>query len=171
MSGAIRALAQKIAELERKIAAAHRQGVVSVVDPAQGLVRLDLGDGMLSPWVPYVQAAGALKVHSPPSPGQIMTIMSPSGETAQGFAVALSFGAGNESPSTAGDEHVLTFGAVRIELTAEGVMISAGGVTLTVSAAGVAVTGGHVTHDGTNIGASHRHGGVDRGSSNTDAPN
>lgn len=164
-------LARRVAELERKLAASGRAGTVSEVDATQGLIRLDLGDGMQSPWVPYVQTAGALKVHSPPSVGQQMILVAPSGETAQGYATALSFGGGNGSPSSADDEHVVTFGDVRLDLTADGVVVSAGGVTLKVSGAGVTITGGTVTHDGKNIGSTHRHGGVDRGTSNTDPPN
>lgn len=161
----------RLVELERKISAAQRQGVVSQVDPAQGLVRLDLGDGMLSPWVPYVQTAGALKVHSPPSAGQLMVLMAPSGETSQGFAAPLSFGGGNDPPSGAGDQHVATFGAVRIALTATGLQVSVGGVSVNITAAGLAITGGSVTHNGTDIGDTHTHGGVDRGGSSTDPPN
>lgn len=163
-------LAAKVAELERKLAASHRQGVVSEVDAANGLLRLDLGDGMLSPWIPYVQTAGALKVHSPPSPGQIMAMIAPSGETSQGFATALSFGAGNDPPSTAPDQHVITFGDVRIELTASGIVVTAGGVTLSLTASGLAIDGGDVRHDGTNIGSTHVHGGIERGDENSDGP-
>lgn len=163
-------MAGRIAELERKMAASHRQGLVSSVDAANGLVRLDLGDGMLSPWLPYVQTAGALKVHSPPSVGQMMAMIAPSGETSQGFATALSFGAGNAPPSTAPDQHVVTFGAVRLDLDADGVTVTVGGVSLRVSAAGIAITGGQVTHDGVNIGSTHVHGGVVRGGSPTNGP-
>ncbi|MGA0615945.1 hypothetical protein [Paracoccus sp. KR1-242] len=163
-------LAAEVAEMKRQLAASHRQGVVSEVDAAEGLVRLDLGEGMLSPWIPYVQTAGALKVHSPPSPGQMMAMIAPSGETSQGFATALSFGAGNAPPSTAADQHVITFGGVRIELTADGISASVGGVTLTLTADGLEIDGGEVTHDGTNIGSDHVHGGIERGDENSDGP-
>lgn len=164
-------LARRMAELERRMAASGRFGTVAEVDAARGLIRIDLGDGMLSPWVPYVQTAGALKVHSPPSIGQQMILVAPSGETSQGYATALSFGGGNGSPSTADDEHVATFGAVRMALTADSLAVSIGGVTLAISGAGVAITGGTVTHDGKNIGSTHTHGGVDRGTANTNPPN
>lgn len=170
MSHAIRELAAAMADLRRMIAAAHRQGTVSEVNPAEGLVRLDLGDDMLSPWIPYVQTAGALKVHSPPSVGQMMVMIAPSGETSQGFAAPLSFGGGNAPPSTAPDQHVLTFGAVRIDLADDGLVVTVGGVTLTISAAGVAITGGQVTHNGVNTGSDHVHGGVMTGSADTDVP-
>lgn len=164
-------LARRVAEMERRMAASGRSGTVAAVDAAQGLIRLDLGDGMLSPWVPYVQTAGALKVHSPPSVGQQMILVAPSGETSQGYATALSFGGDNGSPSSAGDEHVVTFGDVRLDLTGDAIVIAIGGVTLAISASGLAITGGTVTHNGKNIGSTHTHGGVDRGNDNTDPPN
>lgn len=163
-------LARRIAEVERRMAAAARSGVVSHVDPANGLVRLDLGGGMLSPWVPYVQTAGALKLHSPPSVGQQMMLSAPSGETSQGAAVPLSFGGGNDSPSSSGAEHVLTFGTVRVDLTSSGIVLSAGGVTVTVTSAGLAINGGQVTHNGTNVGSTHVHPGILPGGSNTQPP-
>ncbi len=46
----------------------------------------------------------------------------------------------------------------------------AGGVTITISPAGLAIEGGTVTHNGTDIGDTHRHGGVESGSSSTGAP-
>ena len=164
-------IARRLAEVERRLAASGRTGTVAEVDAAQGLIRLDLGGGMLSPWVPYVQTAGALKVHSPPSPGQQMILVAPSGETAQGYAMALSFGGGNGSPSQASDEHVLTFGDVRIDLIAGGLAITVNGVTVNITGSGLSVSGGTVTHDGTNIGKTHTHGGVDSGPSNTNPPN
>lgn len=163
-------IASRLSELQRQMAASHRQGTVAAVDATRGLVRLDLGDGMLSPWIPYVQTAGALRVHSPPSAGQLMAMIAPSGETEQGFATALSFGAGNVPPSTAPDQHVIAFGDVLLTLSAEGLTAVIGGVTLSVTADGVAITGGQVTHNGVNIGSTHRHGGVDRGGSSTDEP-
>ncbi len=170
MTSAIIQLAAKVADLQRKLAASHRPGIVSEVDPGQGLVRLDLGDGMLSPWIPYVQTAGALRVHSPPSPGQMMAMIAPSGETSQGFATSLAFGGGIASPSSAPDQHVIAFGDVSLTLTEGGIVVSAGGVSFRVSQSGVEITGGSVTHNGINIGSTHRHGGVDRGGSSTNGP-
>ncbi|GJD65180.1 phage baseplate assembly protein domain-containing protein [Methylobacterium frigidaeris] len=49
-------------------------------------------------------------------------------------------------------------------------VIAVGGVTLTVTKDGLDIRGGKVTHDGKNIGADHKHGGVEAGSANTDVP-
>ena len=171
MIQAFAALARRMAELERRVDNAQHFGTVDEVDPARQMVRLDLGDGLRSPWAPYGQSAGALKIHAPPTIGQQMALFSPSGDLAQGVATPLSFTAGEPSPSSAGDINTLTFGEIRIDLAEDALTITAGGVVVTLSAAGLAITGGSVRHDGMNIGANHRHGGVDRGDGNTDPPN
>lgn len=163
-------LARRLAEIERRLAGASRPGTVAEVDATAGTVRLDLGGGMLSPALPYVQTAGALKVHSPPSVGQLMMMSSLGGDTEQGFALPLSFGGDNESPSGSGDEHVLTFGSVRVDLTADGLTIVAGGVTVAVTAAGLTIAGGAVSHNGRDIGSTHVHRGVSRGDDSTNPP-
>lgn len=167
---AIRDLTARVAEMERKSAASSRRGVVAEVDAAAGTVRLDLGDGMLSPAIPYGQFAGALKIHTPPTVGQLMTLTAPSGEMEQGLAIPTSFGGGNDAPSSASDANAITFGSVRIDLDADAATVTVGGVSLVISASGVAITGGRVTHNGTDIGDTHRHGGVDRGSGTTNPP-
>lgn len=167
---AIRDLAARVSEVERQNAASSRRGVVAEVDAAAGTVRLDLGDGMLSPAIPYGQFAGALKVHTPPTVGQLMTLTAPSGEMEQGLAIPTSFGGGNDAPSSAGDSNAITFGAVRIDIGAEAATVTVGGVSMVISDAGVEITGGRITHNGTDIGDTHRHGGVDRGSGTTDEP-
>lgn len=130
-------LARRVAELERRLAGALRPGKVAEVDPAGGTVRLDLGGGMLSPAIPYVQTAGALKLHSPPSVGQLMMMSSFAADTEQGIAIPLSFGGDNASPSSAGDEHVMTFGAVTV-------LVQGGLVRITVGGSQIEMTGGSI---------------------------
>lgn len=50
------------------------------------------------------------------------------------------------------------------------ITLTAAGVTLKVSSAGVEISGGNVTHDGTNIGKTHKHSGVQAGSAQTGTP-
>lgn len=58
-------------------------------------------------------------------------------------------------------------GSTVIRVQAGAVSIQAANITLQGN---VAITGGTLTHDGTNIGGTHRHGGVSPGSSNTSTP-
>lgn len=167
-------IAARLAELERKVAGSGRHGTVAEVDPSAGTVRLKLGEGpdgpFLSPPIPYAQTMGALKAHIPPSVGQGMTMIAPGGEWRQAVAVPMSANDDNPSPSGAGDQNVITFGAVTITITGDGVMIEAGGATVSISGDGLAVSGGQVTHNGTNIGDDHVHGSVAPGPANTSGP-
>jgi phage baseplate assembly protein V len=184
-------LASRVAELERRFSGVMRHGTVEEVDAARQRVRLNFGkdvDGkpFLSPWVPYAQIAGALKVHTPPSKGQQFTLLSPAGDWQQAVAVPMTWSDQNKSPSHSGDENVLTcgdvratlkdslcevvVGAVSLRLTSAAVTITAGGVSVEVSDAGVAITGGKVTHQARNIGSTHIHGGVVPGGGLTDVP-
>ena len=111
-------LAARIAELERRFSGVMRHGTVEEVDAAKQRIRLSFGkdvDGkpFLSPWVPYAQIAGALKVHTPPSKGQQFTALSPNGDWQQAVALPMTWSDQNQSPSSNGDENVL-MGIVRL---------------------------------------------------------
>jgi len=103
-----------VTELQRRFENSQRPGVVHEVDPAKQRVRLLLGgteaSPFLSPWVPYSQVAGELKVHSPPSKGQQMIFVCPDGDFRRGYAVPFTWSNQNPSPSSRGDEHVTTYG-------------------------------------------------------------
>lgn len=180
----IRGLSQRIAELERKSDNAIRHGTVEEVDAKEKLVKLRIGgtddEPFVSPWVPYGQMAGALKLHSPPSKDQQMTMFSPGGDFLQAVALPFHWSDQNPSPSDKEDEHVLTFGSWRLTLKAgeltiegpeftvksggtslkvsgDGVVSTAGGTEHKVSGDGESTTGGTVKHDGKNIGKDHKH--------------
>ena len=168
-------LASRVAELERRFAGMMRPGTVEEVDPKKQIVRLNFGDSddgkpFLSPWVPYAQIAGALKVHTPPSKGQQFTMLSPSGDWQQAVALPLTWSDQNQSPSDKGDEHVLTFGNVRITLKDNLTEVKVGDVTMKVTGDGVSITGGRVEHDDKNIGSTHRHEDVTPGADLTGVP-
>jgi len=117
----------RVAELERRVAGMVRHGTVEQVDPQKQRVRLRLGGTddkpFIGPWVPYAQIAGALKVHTPPSVGQQMTLLSPTGDPRQAVALPMTWSNQNAAPSDKGDEHVLTFGSCRIELRGNEIIV------------------------------------------------
>ena len=164
----------RLAALERRVAGMIRHGTVAEVNAAEGWVRLDMGEGdsgkLISPKVPYGQFAGALKVHTPPSVGQTMTMVSPGGDPRQAVALPMTWSNQNASPSGSESENVVTFGDVRIELTEGGVRVEVGGFALLVSGAGLAMAGGQVGHNGQDIGSTHRHPGILPGPANTGTP-
>ena len=61
-------LAARIAELERRFSGMMRHGTVAEVDTEAQRIRLDFGPAhgtsgrFLSPWIPYAQFSGALRV-------------------------------------------------------------------------------------------------------------
>ncbi|MDP2214769.1 phage baseplate assembly protein V [Phenylobacterium sp.] len=146
------ALARRVAELERRMANIIREGTVSEVDPVRKRVRLRLGGPdqapFLSPWVRYAQQAGDLKVHAPPSVGQQMTLHSPAGDIRLGQALPYTWSEAQPSPSDAGDENVLTFGSVKISLTAEAVLVGIGETTLSISAEKIVLKAAEIATDG-----------------------
>lgn len=174
MTNPLLALSNRVAALERRASFSIRHAPVDQVDAAKGLVRLNLGDGdagkLLSPWIPYAQIAGALKVHAPPSAGQQMTYIAPAGDTKQAIALPMTWSNQNESPSEAEDENVITYGDVRITLRDDHLLIEVGGFALKVSAEGLAMAGGGVGHNGQDIGSTHKHPGIMPGAGITDTP-
>lgn len=174
-------LFRRIADIERRMANVVRHGTVAEVDP-KGRVRLKIGENkdgspFLSPWVPYSQVAGALKVHSPPSVGQQMTLIAPTGDTKQAVALPMTWSNQNTAPSEQGNEHVLTFGQVRLDMTggklkitAPEIELVAGGHSQKLTGSGSTFTGGRVEHDGNNIGKDHKHRDVVPGGALTGIP-
>ena len=169
-------LAARIAELERRFSGMMRHGTVAEVDTTTQRIRLDFGPAhgasgrFLSPWIPYAQFSGALRLHTPPSVGQQFTAMSPNGDFQQAVAVPLTHSSANPSPSTAADQNVLSFGSVTVTLAEDSLEVSVGGVRFKVDGANVEITGGAVRHNGRNIGDSHIHNGVSSGPSVTGTP-
>ena len=169
-------LAARIAELERRFSGMMRHGTVTEVDTNTQRIRLDFGPAhgtsgrFLSPWIPYAQFSGALRVHTPPSVGQQFTAMSPNGDFQQAVAVPLTHSSANPSPSTAANQNVVRFGDVTLTLAEDSLEVAVGGVRFKVDGANVEITGGQVRHNGKNIGDSHIHSGVLSGPSVTGAP-
>lgn len=144
-------LVVRMAELERAFAGLFRHGTVEEVDPKKQIVRIKLGDDddgnpFLSPWIPYGQTAGAFKWHNPPSKGQQMTMLAPVGDWPQAIAMPMTWSDDNKSPSEKGDEHVMTFGNVKIVVTGDKVTIEAPTITLKCDELNLGDEGGQLVH-------------------------
>jgi phage baseplate assembly protein gpV len=168
-------LAADVEDLRRRMAGLIRYGVVISVDPAAGKVRLKIGAATeggdaLTASLPYMQTAGAVRGHNPPSVGQQMMILSPSGDMRQGVALPLTWSDAIASPGNSLDDHILTFGSVRVSMKVDRLKFTVGGVSLEVTGDGVAITGGSVTHDGTTIDKTHTHSGIMSGPERTGNP-
>lgn len=190
-------LVKRVADLEQRLERTMRAGTVAQVDAARQRFRMrlnsDSGEPFLGPWIPYGQTAGAMKLHNPPSVGQQMMMLAPAGDYRQATAYPMTFSDENQSPASGGDEHVLTFGQVRVEirdgqlkatvggssveLTPETVTINIGGSTLTLTTSKIEaatalmqVTGSQLRHNSKNVGDTHRHRDVTPGPANTGIP-
>lgn len=112
-------LEERIAELERRAATMVRHGRITDVDTKKQLFRVRLNpdtdqEPHLSAWVPYGQQAGAFKFHNPPSVGQNATLISPGGDPAQSVGLPFTWNEGFPSPGDSEDEHIITFGPIKI---------------------------------------------------------
>ena len=99
----IKALYDRVAALEHIVHNSSRHGTVEDIDAKGHKIRIKFGGTdekpFLSPWVPYSQIAGTRKVHSHPSKGQEVTLISPSGDWRQAIAVPLQWSDNNPAPS------------------------------------------------------------------------
>ncbi len=134
---AVTELTAKNADIEAKFERMFRPGKVTDVDAAKQLYRQEIGldkDGapVKGPWIPYSQVAGARKVHSPPSVGQQMMMISPDGDPAQAFGVPLTWSNENASPSQDKDTVVDDF---------DGTTITRKGGVLTLKASTIVLDG------------------------------
>jgi hypothetical protein len=171
----VRRLLQRIVEAERRIAATETRGKVKEVDPVKARARIVIGkdeDGaeVLSPWLPYKQQAGELKIHIPPTVGQTMAVRTASGDIEQGTLEPYHWSDDNPANSTEGTENVLSFGDVTVQLKHDGIYVDVGGTSYKFTAAGFDQDGGHQQHDGKNVGSTHVHGGVIEGDDDTTGP-
>lgn len=157
-----RTLFTRMRALERRVEGANFKGKVAEVDAETRKARIVIGksnDGtdVLGPWVPYAQTSGALKIHNPPSVGQLMSMSAEAGDVEQGLLTPYQWSGDNADNHDAGDEHRLTFGDVQVDLTGSGIVLVAGGVRYTWNGDGFSQTGGEQEHNGKNVGSTHKH--------------
>lgn len=120
----------RISEIERRNDHTMRPGKVTDVDPKKQLARIEIGerDGtpLKSAWVPYAQLAGGYKSHRPPTVGQQMMMFAPNGEGRQALLLPMTWSNDNPAPSDKGDEHVTTYGDMKIVEKADSLSIAMG---------------------------------------------
>ena len=171
-------LAGQISDMKRQVRNRKRTGKVVAVDHKKGLARVEISrpdnKPFISPWVPWKEvASGGIKSHIPPTIGEQVDLVSESGDLTD--AVIDMSTPSNENPRPhEGPEAVITKGESRFVIGDDSVAIEAPLINLsareTKIAGNLVVEGDSITHNGTNIGDSHVHGGVERGGSNTSTP-
>lgn len=171
----LRSILRRLIDQERRGAGSTMRGKVTAVDPEKAQARIEIGkdsDGnpVLSPWLPYRQVAGALKIHHAPSVGQTMEVSAENGDLEQGVLEPFHWNDDNQANSTDGSVTVLTLGDTKVTIADGSITIEIGGVSVVISGDGVKITGGEVTHDDHNIGHDHKHTEVLRGGDLTGPP-
>lgn len=187
-----------VTELVRRIEQMLRLGTIAEVDHAAARCRVRSGE-LLSAWVPWmVQRAGETRAWCPPTVGEQCLLLSPGGDTTAAIALVGLYSTAKAAPSDDPAVHtthfpdgaVITYdhaahaltatlpGSSSFEITATEGTINVD--QLTVNAGGTTWNGpiqlnGRMdsTEDVTASGISlvnHVHGGIDRGSSNTNPP-
>lgn len=108
-SGNIPAMPPELVELSRQLANLIRLGHVAEVDHAAARIRVQTG-GLLSTWIPWVTPrAGFTRVWNPPTVGEQVLILSPSGELAAGVALSGLYQSAHPAPSDSPTLHRTTF--------------------------------------------------------------
>lgn len=127
----------RLADLERRVANMLRGGTVAQIDHAQARVRVQSGD-LLTDWLPwFAHRAGATTTWSPPTIGEQVLLVSPSGDPAQAMVLPALYTDAHPAPSASPDEHVTAYpdGARIAYNHATGAITATGIKTATVQAA------------------------------------
>ena len=96
-------------DLGRRIANLIRFGTIAEVDTAGARVRVTTG-GILTQWIPWMAArAGSTAEWNPPTVGEQVLLLSPSGEPAAGVALVGLYTEARPAPSSSPDEHVTAY--------------------------------------------------------------
>jgi hypothetical protein len=176
--GVLRDVLERLQESNRRLAGVEMRGKIpeNGIDAAKKKIRVVLGktpegEDVLSPWVPVKQVAGALKLHSLPSVGQVMSIRSETGDIEQGVAEPFHWSDDNPAPSDDPEEHLLQFGDVTVSLKSGGLRVSVGGCVWDFTSSGFDQTGGSIQHDGVPIDKTHVHKDVTFGPDLSGPPN
>lgn len=168
------------ADLARRLDNLIRLGTIAAVDHARALCRVRSG-GLLTDWLPWAERrAGTTRTWNPPTVGEQVLLLCPSGEPAAGIVLTGIYTDTHDQPSASADEHVTHYpdGARIAYNHATGALTVTGIQTLTITAANtvrieaedVQIVSATLTHNGTNVGDTHVHGGVMPGPSTTGVP-
>ena len=162
-------LERRLENLDRRANNSMREGVVTEVFPDEGMARVD-AMGVVSKKVPWLQRAGDINEWTPPTKGERVLLISPTGEPGIGLILPGGYSDKFKQPHQKGGEKVTVTGSVRITQTQDSYIITVGGCTLTITSNGFQFNGGEMHHEDRNIGVDHVHNGIVPGGANTGPP-
>lgn len=127
----------QLADLARRVANMMRTGRVAEVNHAAARVRVQSGD-LLTEWLPWqTHRAGNTRSWSPPTVGEQVMILSPSGEPGAGMVMPAWYCHDKPAPDSSPDTHVTEYpdGAIVSYNHVTGALVASGIQTGTIEAA------------------------------------
>lgn len=113
-----------------------REARVTKVDPATGKAEVDM-NGLPSDQLPWSQRAGAIKDWNPPSEGERVMVLNPSGEPGLGIIMPGGYSDDNPQPHNKAGEYRQTNGESSTLVTKDKIVLSVGGSSLTIEAGAI----------------------------------
>ena len=130
-----------LVELGRRLANLLRIGTVAQIDHANARIRVTTGT-LATNWLPWLtHRAGATATWSPPSIGEQVLLLAPSGNLEEAVALPALYADAHPAPSTSADEHVTLYpDGARIAYNHSTGALTATGVQTALVEAAVSVT-------------------------------
>lgn len=154
-----------VSELMRVVERMVIIATVLELDPVTARVRVSLGPGVPSAWLPFAQLGSKdVRIWVPPVVGSQVVVFSPGGNTARGIVFPGPY------DGSAPDDRAET---IRLSMPGLDLVVAGGVATVEVSTLqvnGNVIVDGDVVASGVSL-VSHTHGGVQSGGSSTGGPN
>jgi phage baseplate assembly protein V len=128
-------------------AVSHLAMVADVVEvsPNRARAKVSFGPEAESAWLPWLtERASGISVWAPPSAGEQVLCLSPSGQTKDAIILGALFSGKNAAPSQTSDEHLLKIGGSSISVTGDRIIFTSNGSTIELSAAGIKADGARI---------------------------
>ncbi|CAM5398625.1 hypothetical protein AFEL58S_01999 [Afipia felis] len=109
-------LEKRIEQLDRRLNNMVREAKVTEIDAEKGLVKVE-AHGLKSGWSPWLTPAGDIMEWNPPTVGERVVFMSPTGEPGQGFLLHGGYSDQFKQPSTDKGERLIKVGDDLISIT------------------------------------------------------
>ncbi|MDD3652315.1 phage baseplate assembly protein V [Immundisolibacter sp.] len=165
--------AAALIELRRRLDNIVRVGTVAAIDHATARVRVQTGN-LLTGWLPWSTGrAGTTRTWDPPTVGEQVTLLSPSGEPAAAIVLPAIYRDAHPAPSDAESVHLTTYpdgASIQYDHAAHLYRIALpDGASVEIVATGAVHVTGDVIADGISL-KTHVHTGILPGGSNTGMP-
>ncbi|MGX9855778.1 phage baseplate assembly protein V [Limimaricola variabilis] len=138
-------MSYQASEAERRGAGMVRAARVVAVDAPKARAQVSFGGETQSAWLPFMAVrAGAALVWAPPVAGELVWVLSESGDTAQGVILGSAFTAANPSPSTEAEAVEVHLGGSKIVVLDGSISLKSNGSSLVLDAAGIRLNGARI---------------------------